>query len=87
MEHGEESFCPPMTVADVIQGIQERGVLHECDGVLSGYMGDASLGEVILDAVAASQKRQSRRRLLLRPGDGRYWPRIFCAPGYSRIHA
>ena len=38
------------TVAEVIQGIDERGVLHECDGVLSGYMGDASLGEVILDA-------------------------------------
>ena len=38
------------TVADVIQGIEERGVLHECDGVLSGYLGDASLGDVILDA-------------------------------------
>jgi pyridoxine kinase len=38
------------TVAEVIRGIEERGVLHECDGVLSGYMGDASLGEVILDA-------------------------------------
>ena len=38
------------TVAEVIQGIEERGVLHECDGVLSGYMGDTSLGEVILDA-------------------------------------
>jgi pyridoxine kinase len=37
-------------VAEVIRGIEERGVLHECDGVLSGYMGDASLGEVILGA-------------------------------------
>jgi pyridoxine kinase len=42
---------PAETVADVIQGIEERGVLPECDGVLSGYMGDASLGEVIVDAV------------------------------------
>jgi pyridoxine kinase len=41
---------PAETVADVIQGIEERGVLPECDGVLSGYMGDASLGNVILDA-------------------------------------
>jgi pyridoxine kinase len=41
---------PADLVADVIQGIEERGVLQECDGVLSGYMGDASLGEVILDA-------------------------------------
>jgi len=40
---------PAETVADIVQGIEERGVLHECDAVLSGYMGDASLGEVILD--------------------------------------
>ena len=44
------------TVAEVIQGIEERGVLHECDGVLSGYMGDASLGEVILDAFNRVQR-------------------------------
>jgi pyridoxine kinase len=44
------------TVAEVIQGIEERGVLHECDGVLSGYMGDASLGEVILDAFKRVQR-------------------------------
>jgi pyridoxine kinase len=41
---------PAETVADVIQGIEDRGVLSQCDGVLSGYMGDASLGEVIVDA-------------------------------------
>jgi pyridoxine kinase len=38
-------------VAEVIRGIAERGVLPECNGVLSGYMGDASLGDAILDAV------------------------------------
>jgi pyridoxine kinase len=42
---------PAEEVAEVILGIEERGVLHECNGVLSGYMGDASLGEVILDAL------------------------------------
>jgi pyridoxine kinase len=41
---------PAETVPEVILGIEERGVLHECDGVLSGYMGDSSLGGVILDA-------------------------------------
>ena len=40
---------PAETIAAIIEGIEERGVLHECDGVLSGYMGDASLGEVILE--------------------------------------
>ncbi|HZC59829.1 MAG TPA: pyridoxal kinase, partial [Chthoniobacterales bacterium] len=41
---------PAETVSDIIRGIEERGVFGECDGVLSGYMGDAAIGEAILDA-------------------------------------
>jgi pyridoxine kinase len=36
----------------VIQGIEERGVLGECDGVLSGYLGSPDTGEAVIDAVA-----------------------------------
>jgi pyridoxine kinase len=39
-------------VRELVTGIEERGALARCDGVLSGYMGDASIGEAILDAVA-----------------------------------
>jgi pyridoxine kinase len=42
----------PEAVADVLAGIEERGVFPGCSAVLSGYMGDATLGAVILDAVA-----------------------------------
>ena len=42
----------PSTVSDVISGIEERGVLPECDAVLSGYQGASAIGEVVLDAVA-----------------------------------
>ncbi|GAB2680505.1 pyridoxine kinase [Barrientosiimonas humi] len=42
----------PDTVADVITGIEERGVLGEADAVLSGYMGADAIADVILDAVA-----------------------------------
>jgi pyridoxine kinase len=45
------SVLPAGDVAAVIRGIEERGVLGSCDAVLSGYMGDASLGEVITGAV------------------------------------
>ena len=38
-------------VADVIRGIEERGVLAECDAVLSGYQGAEDVGAVVLDAV------------------------------------
>jgi len=37
-------------VAKVIEGIEARGVFPRCDAVLSGYMGDHSIGEAILDA-------------------------------------
>ena len=42
----------PTDVADVINGIEDRGVLGEADAVLSGYQGDPAVGAVILDAVA-----------------------------------
>jgi pyridoxine kinase len=31
--------------------MDERGVLAQCDGVLSGYIGDPEIGEAVLDAV------------------------------------
>jgi pyridoxine kinase len=39
-------------ISEVVAGIEQRGVLGECDGVLSGYMGSADIGAAILDAVA-----------------------------------
>ncbi len=39
-------------IREVVTGIEERGVLASCDGVLSGYMGGPGIGEAILEAVA-----------------------------------
>ena len=39
-------------VARIIEGIEARGAFARCDAVLSGYMGDRSIGEAILSAVA-----------------------------------
>ncbi|MEV6371876.1 pyridoxal kinase PdxY [Micromonospora musae] len=41
----------PADVAEVIAGIEDRGVLGGADAVLSGYQGDPAMGAVILDAV------------------------------------
>lgn len=53
---GYGSFRGPVLAADqiaeVLRGVEERGVLPGCDAVLSGYMGDVSLGALVLDAVA-----------------------------------
>lgn len=39
-------------IAEVIQGVADRGALERCDAVLSGYQGAEDVGAVILDAVA-----------------------------------
>jgi pyridoxine kinase len=39
-------------VRELVDGIAARDVLRHCDAVLSGYMGDAAIGEAILHAVA-----------------------------------
>ena len=39
-------------IRDLVTGIEERGALPRCDAVLTGYMGDAAIGEAVLDAVA-----------------------------------
>ncbi|HSI41156.1 MAG TPA: pyridoxal kinase PdxY [Xanthobacteraceae bacterium] len=39
-------------IRDLVDGLDERGVLPACDGVLSGYMGSAEIGEAIVDAAA-----------------------------------
>lgn len=39
-------------VADIVAGIEALGVLGECDALLSGFLGTAALGAVVLDALA-----------------------------------
>lgn len=49
-----EVFTPDH-IAAIIAGLHERGVMDRLDAVLSGYLGDASLGKVVLDAVAQAR--------------------------------
>ncbi|WP_341350948.1 pyridoxal kinase PdxY [Nocardioides convexus] len=41
----------PADVAEVIAGIEDRGVLPTCDAVLSGYQGSPAVASVIVEAV------------------------------------
>ncbi|MSP81839.1 MAG: pyridoxal kinase PdxY [Alphaproteobacteria bacterium] len=43
-------------VADVVKGVGERGAFAHCRGVLTGYLGDAALGDVALRAVHAVRR-------------------------------
>ncbi len=44
-------ILPPEHVLEVVQGVKERGVLPDCNAVLSGYMGSADTASAILEAV------------------------------------
>jgi pyridoxine kinase len=37
-------------IAELVRGVEARGVLSLCDGILSGYMGSVDIGAAILDA-------------------------------------
>jgi pyridoxine kinase len=43
-------------IRELVAGIEQREVLDNCDGVLSGYMGGADIGAAILDAVATVRR-------------------------------
>lgn len=68
-------------VRDVVKGIEERGVLARCDGVLSGYMGDASIGEAVLDAVVRVKAANPDALYCCDPVIGDVGRGIFVRPG------
>ncbi|GAA5535017.1 pyridoxal kinase PdxY [Deinococcus aluminii] len=45
------SVFPPELVADLLDGIEARGVLSECAAVLSGYMGSEGTVSAVVEAV------------------------------------
>ncbi len=72
-------------VASVIAGIAERGVFAKCDGILSGYMGDAAIGTVILDAVAAVRKANPKAIYCCDPVIGDVGRGVFVRPGIPKF--
>jgi pyridoxine kinase len=68
-------------IREVVQGIDERGVLAECDGVLSGYMGGADIGAAILDCVASVKRANPAARYCCDPVIGDVGRGIFVREG------
>jgi pyridoxine kinase len=64
-----------------MQGIEERGVLPACDGVLSGYMGSAEIGGAILDAVDRVKALSKNARYCCDPVIGDVGRGVFVRPG------
>ena len=76
---------PANDVAAVICGMNERGVFERCDGVLSGYMGDAATGTVILDAVEQVRKANPKALYCCDPVIGDVGRGVFVRPGIPKF--
>jgi pyridoxine kinase len=68
-------------IRDVVAGIEARGVLGECDGLLSGYMGGADIGEAILEAVATVRRANPSAHYCCDPVIGDVGRGVFVRPG------
>lgn len=77
-------------IADVLDGIEERGVFPSCHAVLSGYMGDASLGHGVLEAARRVRAANPRAIYCCDPVMGDVGRGVFVRPGipeFMREHA
>ena len=54
--------APAEQVAEIVQGIEALGVLGTCDALITGYVGDAALADVVLDT--ARRVRQANPRAI-----------------------
>jgi pyridoxine kinase len=68
-------------IREIVEGIAARGVLARCDGVLSGYMGGADIGEAILDAAARVRAANPAARYCCDPVIGDIDTGVYVRPG------
>jgi pyridoxine kinase len=68
-------------VEEVVEGIAERGVLGECDAVLSGYLGAPDIGAAVVGAVAAVRAANPRAVYCCDPVIGDVGRGVFVRPG------
>lgn len=68
-------------IRDVMAGIEQRGILSECDGVLSGYLGGADIGAAILAALDMVRRANPAARYCCDPVIGDVGRGIFVREG------
>ncbi len=68
-------------VRDLVAGIEERGALGLCSALLTGYLGDAEVGEAVLDALAAVRKANPDAVYCCDPVMGDYGSGFFVREG------
>lgn len=74
-------------VRDVVDGIEARGLLPDCDAVLSGYMGDPATGDAILHAADRVRAANPAALFCCDPVIGDTGSGVFVRPGIPELLA
>jgi pyridoxine kinase len=72
-------------VRALVDGIEARGAFPRCDAVLTGYVGDAAIGEAILDAVARVRAANPRAIWCCDPVIGDDRDGVYVRPGIAEM--
>jgi pyridoxine kinase len=73
--------APAEQVADIVDGIAALGLLSGCDALLTGYVGDAALGDVVLDTARRVRTANPRALWCCDPVLGDVDTGIYVKPG------
>ena len=86
---GHGSWCghklEPAQIARILDGVIRRGALGHCVAALSGYLGDAGVGAVVLDAVVALRAARPDAIYLCDPVIGDDGPGVFVSEGIPEL--
>jgi len=75
----------PEKVQALLDGVAARGALRTCDALLSGYLGDAGTGAVILDAATRLRMANPKALWCCDPVIGDDGPGIYVRPGVAEF--
>ena len=73
------------SVDEVVQGIDDRGVLGGCDAVLSGYLGSSDVGHAVVGAVARVRAANPHAVYCCDPVIGDVGRGVFVRPGILEL--
>src|SRR6516164_116257 len=77
---------PAHEIAALFEGIAELGILPRCDAVLSGYLGEAEAGPVLLDIVARVKQANPRALFTCDPVMGDVGPGWYVRAGIPEFY-
>jgi pyridoxine kinase len=72
-------------IRELVAGIEKRDVLGNCDGVLSGYVGGADIGDAILDAVATVRRANPEAKYCCDPVIGDVGRGVYVRAGIAEF--